>query len=66
VVAVIIKFLEDSENTLFFFTVSLIGTRGNYRSILLVSLWIVYVLFYVLVSALLIVASIQILRRKRG
>jgi hypothetical protein len=60
------KLLEDEQNTLFLFTVPLSSAQGTVKNIPLVSPWIVYVLFYTLLSALLIAASIVILNRKRG
>jgi ABC-2 type transport system permease protein len=65
-VAITTKFIEDSEDTLFFFTVPLNPAQGIARVIPLVSPWIVYVLLCVAVSALLILFSILILKRKRG
>jgi ABC-type transport system involved in multi-copper enzyme maturation permease subunit len=65
-VAVTTKLLEDAEDTLFFFTLQLTSTQGRTYTIPLISPWVVYVLFYVAVSALLIVFSILILKRKRG
>jgi ABC-2 type transport system permease protein len=64
--AVATKLVEDEENTLFFFTTQLPDAQGNLHTIPLVSPWIVYILFYTALSALLIAASILILRRKRG
>jgi ABC-type transport system involved in multi-copper enzyme maturation permease subunit len=66
VVAVTTKLVEDTEDTLLFFTVQVYDVQGNPHNILLVSPWVVYVLLGLAVSALLIVGSILILRRKRG
>jgi len=65
-VAVTTKLLEDSEGTLLFFTLPLTRPLGKPYLIPLVSPWVVYVLLYTAVSALLIVSSILILKRKRG
>lgn len=64
--AVATKLVEDQENTLFFFTAQIPDPQGNLHTIPLVSPWIVYVLFYTFLSAVLIVASILVLKRKRG
>ena len=65
-VAVTTKLIEDSEDSLFFFTVPL-NVPGRSSFVLpLVSPWVVYVLFYTAFSAALIIASIWILKRKRG
>jgi ABC-2 type transport system permease protein len=65
-VAVATKLVEDEKNTLFFFTAQISDPQGNAHTIPLVSPWIVYVLFCTLASAVLIVASILVLKRKRG
>ena len=65
-VAIATKLIEDSEGTLFFFTVPLNPAQGFARVVPLVSPWIVYVPLGVAVSALLILFSILILERKRG
>ena len=64
--AVATKLIEQEENTLLFFTIPIHHPGGRSYNIPLVSPWIVYVLFYGLLSVLLIVATILILRRKRG
>jgi hypothetical protein len=58
--------LEDEQGTLFFFTVQLHGAQGGPISIPLVLPWAVYVPLCLVVSALLIAASIYVLERKRG
>jgi ABC-type transport system involved in multi-copper enzyme maturation permease subunit len=58
------KLIQESEGTFFFFTVN-IGSGVSYNAPL-VSPWIVYTLLYTALSAVLILASILILRRKRG
>jgi len=65
-VAVTTKLIEDAEDSLFFFTVPLnIPGRSSF-SIPLISPWVVYVLFYTALSAVLIFASILVLKRRRG
>jgi len=64
--AVATKLIEDSEDSLFFFTVPLNVPGRSSFVIPLVSPWVVYVLFYTALSAALIVASILILKRRRG
>jgi ABC-type transport system involved in multi-copper enzyme maturation permease subunit len=64
--AVATKVVEESENSLLFFTVQLTDRTGASHTIPLISPWVVYVILYVVVSALLITLSILIIRRKRG
>ncbi|MBC8444686.1 MAG: ABC transporter permease subunit [Chloroflexi bacterium] len=64
--AVATKLIEQEENTLLFFTIPIHDPGGRSYNIPLVSPWIVYVLFNSLLSALLIIATILVLRRKRG
>lgn len=59
------KMIEESENTLFFFTTHINGGGVSFNAPL-ISPWIVYTLFYTALSALLILSSILVLRRKRG
>ena len=59
------KMIEEGQGTLFFFTTQ-VSSGGSAHTIPLVSPWIVYVLFYIAVSALLILSSILIVRHKRG
>jgi ABC-2 type transport system permease protein len=65
-VPIVSKILEDEQGTLFFFTVQLHGAQGGPISIPLVLPWAVYVPLCLVVSALLIAASIYVLERKRG
>lgn len=64
--AVATKILEEEKNSLFFFTIQVTGSNGDPRTLPLLSPWIVYVLFYVAVSTLLIFFSIWIIEHKRG
>lgn len=59
------KLIEDSENTLFFFTVNISSGSISFNAPL-VSPWIVYTLLYTAVSAALILTSILVMRWKRG
>jgi len=59
------KLIEESENTLFFFTVNISGGGVSFNAPL-ISPWIVYTLFYTALSAVLILSSILVIRRKRG
>lgn len=65
-VAVTSKLVEDAEDTLFFWTTQVYSTQGNAHSILLVSPWVVYVLYGIAASAVLIACTVLVLRRKRG
>ena len=65
-VAVATKLVELEENTYFFFTAQIPDPQGTMHTIPLISPWIVYVLLYTFLSLVLIVASILIIRRKRG
>jgi ABC-2 type transport system permease protein len=65
-VAVTTKILEDEQDTLFFFTTQIPDSQGISHTIPLVSPWIVYVLFYALLSVALIAASVLVIERKRG
>ena len=62
------KVIEQEQDTLFFFLTHVYsaGSPGTSIPVPLVSPWLVYVPFYVAVSALLILATILIIRRKRG
>jgi ABC-type transport system involved in multi-copper enzyme maturation permease subunit len=64
--AITTKLIEDAENSLIFFTAQVTDQNGISHTIPLISPWIVYVLFYIVVSGLLILSSILIIRRKRG
>jgi hypothetical protein len=64
--AVATKLIEDSENTLFFFTTQVNSRNNVSHSILLVSPWIVYVVLYTGLSTLLIMSTILVIERKRG
>jgi len=64
--AVSTKVLEEEQGTLFFFTTQVTDRAGGSHTIPLISPWIVYVIFYIAVSALLIIFSILIIKRKRG
>jgi ABC-2 type transport system permease protein len=59
------KLIEDSENTLFFFTTNISGGGISFNAPL-ISPWIVYTLLYTALSAALILASILVIRWKRG
>jgi hypothetical protein len=59
------KLIEEAENTLFFFTVNISGSGVSFNAPL-ISPWIVYTLFYTAVSAALILASVLVIRWKRG
>lgn len=59
------KIIEEEEKSLFFFTVNISGGGVSFNAPV-VSPWVVYTLFYVALSAVLILASILILRKKRG
>lgn len=63
--AVVTKLIEESENTLFFFTVNISGGSISFNAPL-VSPWIVYTLLYTALSGVLILISILVIRRKRG
>ena len=65
-VAVTTILVQQTENTYWFFDAQIPGQQGNLYTIPLVSPWIVYVLFYTALSAALVLASMLILRRKRG
>lgn len=56
----------DEENTLFFFTTKITDSQGISHTIPLVSPWLVYVTLYLFVSAVLVLASIVVLKRRRG
>jgi len=64
--AVTTKLIEEEENTFFFFTTQVGYGRANQHTIPLISPWIVYTLFYTLVSILLILISVMVIKRKRG
>lgn len=59
------KMIEESEDTFFFFTTNVSGGGISYN-VPLVSPWIVYTLFYTGLSAVLILISVLVIRRKRG
>jgi ABC-type transport system involved in multi-copper enzyme maturation permease subunit len=63
--AVATKLIEEQENSLFFFTMQVSGSSNVSHNILLVSPWIVYVVFYTGISALLIMSTILVIQRKR-
>jgi ABC-2 type transport system permease protein len=64
--AVATKLVIDEENSLLFFTAQVSDSSGVSRTLPLVSPWVVYVLLCVVASALLVMASVLVLRHKRG
>lgn len=63
--AVATKLFEEEYKSLFFFTVPISSGNVSFNAPA-ISPWVVYTVFYVLLSAALILASVLILRRKRG
>ncbi len=57
------KMIQESEDTYFFFTTTV---GNNAYTVPLISPWIVYTLFYIALSALLVLISILVVYRKRG
>lgn len=60
------KLIEEEQDSLFFFTTTATGPGGATYYLPLISPWIVYILFYAAVSAVLILLSVLIIWRKRG
>jgi ABC-type transport system involved in multi-copper enzyme maturation permease subunit len=60
------KLIEEEQDSLLFFTASVYGSGSTAHRIPMISPWVVYTLFYVTVSMVLILASILIVRYKRG
>jgi len=63
--AITTKIVEEEHKSLFFFTVNISSGSVSFNAPV-VSPWVVYTLFYGVCSALLILISVLILRRKRG
>ncbi len=63
--AITTKIVEEEHKSLFFFMVN-VSSGGVSFNVPAVSPWVVYTLFYGVFSALLILISVLILRRKRG
>lgn len=59
------KLIEEEQDSLFFFTVNISGGSASFNAPV-ISPWVVYTLFYVALSAVLILASVLIVRKKRG